>query len=243
MFNKIKAKIDKFIINFMYFATIFNYTNKAKYSDKSSEIMSNILKRSDKYIKEGEKNMDSIIRIKGDKTEKEYPLWIEFIDDSDFLFLGKCVRALYDIGTISPLVCRVDNKYDNELLGFLIIMPKSFCEYRELLNFVTYHEIGHIVNGDFTCGTICIDKLNTSTVKEYLADKAAKDTMNLLTTECMNLVYMSFENSYMTTIETIPTLSKRWNTVEKREKVVNNILKYDDVLHTRLNTLKFGPHI
>lgn len=66
MFNKIKAKIDKFIINFMYGYEVGFYANNVNYSHKSFEILSKILDMPNKYIVNGEQTMDFVITCIGD---------------------------------------------------------------------------------------------------------------------------------------------------------------------------------
>lgn len=234
MFNKIKAKIDKFIINFRYGFKVGFYANNAKYQDKNFEILSKILVRSNKYIMNGEQTMDVTTTCRGDETGKEYPVWFEQITDTELLFLGKYIPVLYELGIISPIVCPVINNLDRNLAGFLILIPSSFCDDVKVGQFCVGHEYGHIINGDFIGEDIFSKKINTSIEKECAADIASFIAMKTSAKECSNLLYDTFKNSYITTIKTIPALSKKWNTDEKIEKVVNNILKYDKYLQTRM---------
>jgi hypothetical protein len=241
MFNKIKAKIDKFIINFMYGFKVGFYANGAKYQDKSFEILSKILTRSNKYIMNGEQTMDIKISCKGDETGKEYPVWIEHITDEELLFLGKYIPVLYELGIISPIVCPVINNLNHTLAGFLILIPLSFCNDVKVGQFCVGHEISHIANGDFVGEDIFSEKINTSIEKECAADIASFVSMKISIKECTMLLYDTFKNSYITTIKTIPALSKKWNrNAEKMEKDVENILKYDKNLQTRMTFLSLA---
>lgn len=237
MFNKIKAKIDKFTINFMYAFKVSFYANSVKYQDKSFEILSKILANSNKYIMNGEQTMDIKTSCRGDETGKEYPVWIEHITDEELLFLGKYIPVLYELGIISPIVCPVINNLNHSLAGFLILIPSSFCNDKKLSQFCVGHELSHIANGDFVGEDIFSEKINTSIEKECAADIASFIAMKISIKECVNLLYDTFKNSYITTIKSIPALSKKWNTDEKIEKVVKNILKYDKNFQTRVNFL------
>jgi len=240
MFNKIKAKIDKFIINFMYGFKVGFYVNNAKYQDKNFEILSKILVRSNKYIMNGEQTMDVTTTCRGDETGKEYPVWIEHITDEELLFLGKYIPVLYELGIISPIVCPVINNLNHSLAGFLILIPSSFCNDEKLSQFCVGHEFGHIINGDFIGENIFSKKLITSIEKECKADMVSLFAMKTSAKECTNLLYDTFKNSCITTIKTIPALSKKWDTDEKIEKVVKNILKYDKDLQTRISILNLA---
>lgn len=240
MFNKIKAKIDKFTINFMYGFKVGFYANNTDYQAKSFAILSKILDRSNKYILYGEQTMDFMATCAGDETGKEYPIWIDNVDDSELLFLGKYIPVLYDLGTISPLAIQVINNINRELVGFLILVPASFCLDEKMCHFCVCHEFGHIANGDFIGVDIFSKKINTSIEKECKADVMAVDATEIPVTECVTLLYNAFKNSYTTTIKTIPALLKKWDTDEKIEKVVKNILKYEKNLQTRMNVMELA---
>lgn len=159
--------------------------------------------------------------------EKKYPVWINKINNSELLFLGKYIPTLYKFGIIKPLVIPVFNNYNHELVGFLILIPSSFCLSEKLCHFCIGHELGYVINGDFVGVDIFFKKINTSIEKECKADATAVNVSEIQAKECVTLLYDIYKNSYTTTIKMIPTLSKKWNTDEKIEKVVKNICKYE----------------
>jgi hypothetical protein len=236
MFNKIIAKINKIIIVFNFFNQVTKFKGD-KYSEKSTNVFQKLVERANDYIEHDKETYDFKTECDGDDTGKEYPIWIETIEDSDFFLLGRYIPTMYNLGVITPIVSPVVNTETNELKGFLIVVPKSYRQEKDLERFTIGHEFGHIANGDFIGVDVTKKQVVTSDEIESLADMASSYAGNIPMEQCSKLVYRLFEKAYKTTIKNIPALSKRWDDV-KIEKIVTNILRYEKIMHIRMDVLE-----
>ena len=236
MFNKIVAKFYKFVIVLNFFNQVTKFKGD-KYSENSLKVFEKLVKRANDYVEYNKETYDLKTECDGDDTGKEYPIWIETIEDSDFFLLSRFIPTMYNLGVITPIVSPVVNTETNELKGFLIVVPKSYRQEKDLERFTIGHEFGHIVNGDFIGVDVTEKKLVTSDEIESLADMASSYVGNIPMEQCSELVYRLFENAYKTTIKNIPALSKRWDDL-KINKIVTNILRYEEIMHSRMDVLE-----
>ena len=230
MINKIITWINLKIINFRYMEKIRSCTN---ISDPLF-----ITSCCNKVFDPIRPGMDVNCNYKNIYKKYEInnlPVWVKFYDDYAWEDVAIAIPYAFKTGLIVPFSTKICDVNTQEDLGYLVMIPKSFESSDELfINFVIYHELGHIYYGDLDNslkGEYLFD-----IEKEYLANRYSCEQLNLDVNEAAKYLRKSTEKSLIST--SIYLDLHRNKTLSEFEEFIKQMVDYNSWINKQIKNIK-----